>query len=108
MVDAGKFFFPLDRRLEIGTEGYSPKVLEKIEYAGANAVSFQQAEAHLKMLGDLEISDKHIQRITERLGSERQEKRDREVALMRQDKLEVQILNKPEVCAVYVLSLIHI
>jgi len=102
VVDAGKFFFPLDRRLEIGTEGYSPKVLEKIEYAGANAVSFQQAEAHLKMLGDLEISDKHIQRITERLGSERQEKRDREVALMRQDKLEVKILNKPEVCAVYV------
>ncbi len=99
---AGKFFFPLDRRLEIGTEGYSPKILEKIEYAGANAVSFHQAEEHLKMLGDLEISDKHIQRITERLGAERQKRRDEEVELMKQDKLEVKVLNRPEVCAVYV------
>jgi hypothetical protein len=65
-------------------------------------VSFKQAQQHLKMLGDLEISDKHIQRITERLGAERQKRRDEEVDLMKQDKLEVKVLNRPEVCAVYV------
>ena len=99
---AGKFFSPLDKRLEIGTEGYSPKILEKIEYAGANAVSFKQAQQHLKMLADLEISGRHATDLTERFGAEREQKRDREVALMKADKLEVKVLNKPEVCAVYV------
>lgn len=99
---AGKFFFPLDRRLEIGTEGYSPKLLEKIEYAGANAVSFEQAEQHMNVLAGIEISGMHIGRITERLGAERQQKRDEEVVLMEQDKLEVKVLNQPQVCAVYV------
>ena len=99
---AGKFFFPLDRRLEIGTEGCSPKILEKIEYAGANAVSFQQAEQHMKVLGDLEISDKHIQRITERLGAEREKIRDEEVERMKAGKLEMKILNRPKICAIHV------
>jgi len=101
-ADAGKFFFPLDRRLEIGTEGYSPKILEKIEYAGANAVSFQQAEQHMRVLGGLEVSGKHIQRITERLGSEREEIRDKDVEAMKAGKLGVKILNRPKVCAVHV------
>jgi len=56
----------------------------------------------MKILAGQEISDGHIQRLTERFGTERQEKRDREVELMKQDKLEVKPLNKPEVCAVYV------
>ena len=99
---AGKFFFPLDKRLEIGTEGYSPKILEKIEYAGANSRSFDEAEKDLKMLAGLAIDSRHIQRLTERLGAEREKRRDEEVELMKQDKLEVKGLNKPEVCAVYV------
>lgn len=102
MGGAGKFFFPLDKRLEIGTEGYSPKILEKIEYAGANAVSFQQAEEHMKVLAGLEISDKHIQRITERLGAEREAIRDKEVEAMKGGELEVKILNRPKICAVHV------
>jgi hypothetical protein len=44
----------------------------------------------------------HVERLTERLGAERQKKRDLEVERMKQDKLEVKVLNKPEVCAVYV------
>jgi len=77
-------------------------VLEKIEYAGVNAVSFEQAARHMEVLADMEISDGHIQRLTERFGAERQKNRDEEVALMKQDKLEVKPLNQPEVCAVYV------
>lgn len=99
---AGKFFSPLDRRLEIGTEGYSARILEKIEYAGVNAVSFQQAEQNMKVLGDVEISDKHIQRIAERLGAEREKRRDEEVEAMKAGKLEVKILNRPKICAVHV------
>lgn len=92
----------MDRRLEIGTEGYSPTMLEKIEYAGANAVSFEKAAEDLRRLAGLEISGMHVERLTERLGAERQKKRDEEVQMMRQDKLEVKPLNKPQVCAVYV------
>lgn len=88
--------------MEIGTEGYSPKILEKIEYAGGNAVSFQQAAQQMKILADLEISDMHIERLTERIGTEREKKRDEELEAMKQDTLEVKALNKPEVCAVYV------
>ena len=99
---AGKFFFPLDRRMEMGTEGYSPSVLQKIEYAGANTGSFEQAAEFMKRLAELEISGRHSGRLTERLGAQRQQKRDEEVELMKQDKLEVKVLNKPEVCAVYV------
>jgi len=77
-------------------------VLEKIEYAGANSRSFDEAEKDLKMLAGLGIDSRHIQRLTERLGAERQKRRDEEVELMKQDKLEVKVLNKPEVCAVYV------
>jgi len=65
-------------------------------------VSFEQAARHMEVLADMEISDGHIQRLTERFGAERQEKRDKEVALMKQDRLEVKPLNRPEVCAVYV------
>lgn len=86
----------------MGTEGYSPSVLEKIEYAGANTGSFEQAAEFMKRLAELEISGRHSGRLTERLGSERQKKRDEEVDLMKQDKLEVKVLNKPQVCAVYV------
>jgi hypothetical protein len=77
-------------------------VLEKIEYAGAKAGSFQEAAEHMKVLAELEISDRHTGRLMERFGAERQKKRDEEVELMKQDKLEVKVLNKPEVCAVYV------
>jgi hypothetical protein len=99
---AGKFFFPLDRRLEIGVEGYSPEILEKIEYAGGNAPSFEKAAKDLKVLAGLMIEERHVQRLTERFGAEREAKRDAEVELMKRDKLEVKSFNRPEVCAVYV------
>jgi len=54
------------------------------------------------MLAGLGIDSRHIQRLTERLGAERQKRRDEEVELVKQDKLEVKVFNKPEVCAVYV------
>ena len=100
--DAESFFFPVDLRLEMGTEGYSPKILEKIEYAGTNAVSFKQAAEHMEVLGEMKISAKHIQRLTERLGAEREAIRDQDVEAMKAGKLGVKILNRPKICAVHV------
>ena len=65
-------------------------------------MSFEKAAEDLRRLAELEISGMHVERLTERLGAERQKKRDEEVEMMKQDKLEVKALNKPEVCAVYV------
>ncbi len=59
--------------MKLGTEGYSAAVLAKIEYAGADAGSFDKAASFLHRLAELDISDKHVQRITERLGRERGE-----------------------------------
>ena len=65
-------------------------------------MSFKQAQQHMKVLAGMEMSGRHLQELTERFGAEREQKRDREVELLKQDKLEVKVLNKPEVCAVYV------
>jgi len=68
--------------LKLGTEGYSPRLLAKIEYAGANERSFAQAHRSLEVLAELSISMKHVWRITKRLGQERGGQRDAAVAAM--------------------------
>lgn len=56
-----------------------PRVLEKMVYAGTHATSFQQAEADVKLLGELEISAQRIARATKRIGQERVGQRETEV-----------------------------
>lgn len=99
---AGGRFSPLDRELHLGAEGYSPAVLQKIEFAGGNAPSFEQAAETLKQLAEFDISAKHVQRITERLGAERQRERDREVEAFRCRELRPQRKEPPRVVAVHV------
>lgn len=99
--DAGKFFSLLDERLRVGTEGYSPRLLQKIEYAGADEVSFEQAAKALKVLAELSISAKHVQRITERLGAERRQQRDAEVAAFQAGKLKPKHREPPQVVAIH-------
>jgi hypothetical protein len=99
--DVGGFFSLLDERLAVGTEGYSPSLLIKIEYAGANDGSFDQASMSLKVLGDVRVSAKHAQRITERLGRERCRKRDAEVEAFKAGKLKRAYAEPPEVAAIH-------
>jgi hypothetical protein len=77
-------------------------VLQKIEYAGGNAPSFEQGAEALKLLAEVEISGKHVQRITERLGTERQRERDREVEAFRRRELRPERKEPPRVVAVHV------
>lgn len=58
----------------------SPRVLEKMVYAGSQSRSFRQAESDLKHLAELEISEQRITRATKRIGQERMAERDAEVA----------------------------
>lgn len=91
----------MDERLKLGTEGYSPRLLAKIEYAGANEGSFEQAHRSLAVLAELSISTKHVWRITKRLGQERSQQRDAAVAAMQGGDLKPLHPEPPLVAAVH-------
>ena len=76
-------------------------LLAKIEYAGANEGSFGQAAEALARLAEMPISAKHVQRITERLGRERTEQRDRDVERMKAGKLAPAHAEPPVVAAIH-------
>lgn len=99
--DAGRFFSLLDERLKLGAEGYSPRILQKIEFAGANEGSFVQASRALETLAEFSISAKHVQRITERLGQERAWQRDLKVEAMKASTLQPQYAQPPIVAAIH-------
>lgn len=101
-TDAGGAFSPSDLDLKLGTEGYSPALLRKVEYAGANLPSFPQASRALARLADVSVSPKHVQRLTERLGSERKRARDEEVAAFRERRSKPRHKEPPHVVAVHV------
>lgn len=58
---------------------YSPHVLKKIVFAGTQHPSFAQGSAALAALGGLAIATKQVERITEKIGRERIEQRERAV-----------------------------
>ena len=91
----------MDLELGLSTEGYSPSVLRKIEYAGGNAPSFAQAHDALTRLAEIAISAKHIERLTERLGQERQAQRDAAVAAFREGASQPRYPDPPAVVAIH-------
>jgi hypothetical protein len=58
----------------------TPGALKKVVHAGVHAGSFRQAEADLRALAELSVSNQRIRRVTERIGQERVAQRDEEVA----------------------------
>jgi hypothetical protein len=84
----------------LGSEGYSPGLLQKIEYAGGNGRSFQTAAESLKRLAECTISAKHVERLTERLGKERASQRDVAAAAMGLGKLRSSYKQAPAVAVV--------
>jgi len=83
------------------SEGYSPRLIQKIEYAGSNHRSFVAASEGLQKLAELDVSPKHVQRITERLGQERAAWRDQEVAAFQSGTLQPTHPEPPAVVAVH-------
>lgn len=87
--------------MHLNAEGYSPALLQKIEYAGGHAPGFEQASETLQRLAEFAISPKHVQRITERLGRERAQLRDTEVEAFREDRLAPTHPEPPAVAAIH-------
>jgi hypothetical protein len=97
-------FFPLDVRLHLGTEGYSPTVLAKAVRQASKAPSFAEASDDLRELADVEISPTHLQRLSERIGEEWAEVRDEEVEKFRQAELERAYKEPPRGAAAVMLD----
>ena len=83
----GSLFSPLDHKLELGTEGYSPSLLRKAVRQAAKAVSFKDASEDLHELAGVSISPTHLQRLSERIGREWLQVRDGEVAPFQERRL---------------------
>jgi hypothetical protein len=64
--------------LKLNTHGYSPAVLNKIVQAAGQVKSHQLAAKVLGVVGEISISGRHVNRLTEEIGTELKEKRDRE------------------------------
>jgi hypothetical protein len=60
--------------------GYSPRLQQKVVYAGVNNASYQEASRELAELADLTVGPKPIERLVRRIGQERIDQRDAAVA----------------------------
>src|SRR5271169_659466 len=76
----GGLFFPQNQALGIDHTGFSPRVQQKIVYAGVENTSYQQASNHLAVLSDLMVEPKPVERLVKRIGQERIDQRDAAVA----------------------------
>ena len=93
-------FFPLDQRLHLGVEGYSPSLLRQIVRQGGKAPSFREAAQDLQELARVTISPAHVRRLCERIGREWAERQEREAAAYQQDRLPRGYQAPPKVAAV--------
>jgi hypothetical protein len=76
----GGLFFPQSKGLGIDQSDTSPTLLAKITYAGTASRSFAEGSALLEHLADLPVPEKQVERVTRRIGAERVDERDAEVA----------------------------
>ena len=83
----GSLFFPLDHRLQLGTEGFSPRVIRKAVRQAGKSSSFKDASGDLKELCGIDISPTHMRRLGERIGQEWAQARDEAVTAFREGKL---------------------
>ena len=89
----------MDVRPDLGPEDYSPALVRKIVRHGGKD-SFEEASADLREDVGIEIDPKQVERITERVGSEWAQARDRDVVAFRERRLGRLYAQAPEVAAV--------
>jgi len=73
---AARLFFPQSKSLGIDQGSFSPGLLQKIVYAGANSPSFRRASNDLRLLAEVTVAVKQVERLTQQIGHERQQQRD--------------------------------
>jgi len=86
----------------LGTEGYSPRLIEKGVRLAAKAASFQEASDDLRALAEVSMSATHLQRLCKRVGGEWQQARTKEVEAFREQRLQCAYAAAPAAAAVMV------
>ena len=100
MRPVGSLFFPLDQRLQLGTEGYSPSLLQKIVRQGGKAPSFREAAEDLQELARVTISPAQVRRLCERIGREWVGRQEQEAQAYQEGQLPRGYQAPPQVAAV--------
>jgi hypothetical protein len=86
----------------LGTEGYSPRLIEKGVRLASKAASFQEASNDLRAIADIKISATHLQRLCKRVGGEWQQAAAQEVEAFREQRLQCPYAAAPAAAAVMV------
>jgi hypothetical protein len=90
--------------LGIDLGDYSPAVLKKVVYAGTQHPSFAQGHKALAALAGLNVAEKQVERLTERIGQERVDQQDQAVrdflALPLIEKCRSPVANPPDLAGV--------
>jgi hypothetical protein len=94
----------LDVRLHLGTEDFSPRVLAMGVRQASKAASFAEASDDLRELAEVKISATHLQRLSERIGTEWAKIRDEDVEKFRHLKLERTYKESPRGAAAVMLD----
>jgi hypothetical protein len=77
---AARLFFPQSKSLSIDRGSTSPTLLKKIVYAGSNGPAFKRGSIDLRVLAEVSVDPKRVERLTEQIGQERLAERDALVA----------------------------
>ena len=85
--------------MQLGGEGYSPSLLDRIVDQGGR-YAFAEAAHNLRKLSGLEISAQHVMRLTERLGGEWATQRDADVTAWQFNRLSRTYAERPAAVAV--------
>jgi hypothetical protein len=95
-------FSPSRPALGVENHSYTPSVLANIVFVGGNAKSFGQGEEYLRRLAELDITGRHVGRLTEKIGAEMARQRDADVEAYRRRKLPAAVAVTPRVVVVEV------
>lgn len=75
-MPVARLFFPQSASLGIDLDSVSPVLLRKVVYAGSNNPSFGRAAHDLRVLAEVTVAVKQVERLTKRIGQQRHEERD--------------------------------
>ncbi len=92
-------FSPLRSRLRLDGHGYSPAVLEQIVTAAARLDSFADAAFAVGLTG-LSISPRHVQQLTQEVGTDLARQRDAQAVQRRRRQLPPRVAQTPQAVVV--------
>ena len=86
--------------MQIGRETFSPGVQRKVVLAAIETRSFQRAEKVLEVVGEVDISGRHVGRIAQAAGTSLHKQQQARVAAHQARELPVEVKNVPELAVV--------